>query len=1022
MARKDLTIIIMATLALAGAAFADSSDEPIDHLFRAGTLATRTDQITTAQPLNKADGDTIYLIGGPDRYDGRFEDAYGDPDWHGWVSEDFTTDPVTPWHVSDERVLVGSYSLVCGQLVSTPGGLTFGYGNDWKTAIIFTHEVADPGLPSELHLEGAMRVDTEPGYDFVYLQVHRDDGWENIDDGAVWDGTRTWALDFTTVMQAEDYSGSNQNEIQVRFYFESDPGYSDEDGLFDSDGAVWLDELLVQVDGTTVDFEDFEDGESQRWVEELIIGVGDFAQLYNNLQDLDPCRSNTSVQVAFVDDGVVVPGTGGTPGQTWRYGPGGYIVNNTGGLLGPDYKIQNGVVSPPLEWIDGHDAARLTFGVYMHEPMTTQSGGTMYLWWVRSTTSDDPAMLEFENWNNDLTVWYGPPVYANHGIDITSYLEPGRRWFQVRLEVWEAGWLFNVDGTDGTPHPYFDNVRIRSYPFAGPAINHDALYLAQDSFPEAGDIDMVELGNNSIRFDMARNISPDQHLRNDPGDSLFIDVVPVRAGSTLEQLPRMVVRMKANPLFDEYRQLPAGFSQDGEFVTGSVEGDSTWAASGLLVQDRYHFDLPDTGFFFPGDVIHYYFEAYDNLSGDIGHTMLPADTSGFASFVHDLDYPSDFICRGLPTLFSDTAGDQPRVLLWNDFANRGGENEWLFACNGAGMAEGVDFDVYYTNAPDAGEGNGLGGRATSAMLDGYDILLYTCGNSLAYTLGNGDFAVDPSLDIQLLDNWFARGGKKALFSGDDLVFDLTQKGAIGTSFISNYLGVQFLSRQLSNLIDGQVAPTVRAATGNSIIATVDEWVAYGGCLGINSFDAIETIGSATRLAEFTDRHDNGGVYPYAAVTYNVFDPNGAEVLLMPYDFMYLHNAPGYVPPPGFEGVAARSLILRDILASFGLPLSGPVGVETPEVAPLSLSVYPNPFNPAATIALNMPRAGHAKVKIYNLRGALVHVLHDGQLAAGRHELRWDGRDDSGARAASGIYFARAEAHGEMRTTRMAMVK
>jgi len=719
---------------------------------------------------------------------------------------------------------------------------------------------------------------------------------------------------------------------------------------------------------------------------------------------------------------VVVPGTGGTPCITWCYGPGGYIVNNTGGLLDPNYYLWNGIVSQPLEWLDTCDAAQMVFGVYMHEELTASSPGIAYVWRVRSTTSDDPAMLEWATWTNDLTVWYGPPVYVNHGIALTTYLTPGRRWFQIRLEAWESGWIWGYEGQDGTPAPYFDNVRVFTYPFAGPAMNYNPLFIAQDNFPSQGDLDFGNLASNSIRFDMARNISPNAHLRNDPGDSLYVDVVPVRAGSTMPQLPQMVVRMKANPVFDGVRVLPAGFSQNGAIITGAVEGDSTYADGGGLVADRYHFDLPDTGFFYPGDVIHYYFEAWDNQGGDIGHTLLPGDTSGFASFDHNLRFPSDFICRGLPTLHSASAGDQPKILLWNDFANRGGENEWSFALWNAGLREHEDFDVYYTNGPDAGEGNGLGGRATSAVLDGYDTLLYTSGDMFAYTLGNGDYATDPSQDLQVLDAWFLRGDKNAFFTGDDLVFDVTQKGAQGQSFINNYLGVLHLDRSVGEFIDNQTAPTVRAASGNGIFATCDRWVAYGGCLGINTFDALQTVGSAVRLAEFTDRAGNPGVYPYSAGSYYHNTLSNAEVILLPYDLMFVYNSPDYDPPVGMEGVSARALMLRDVLNYFGHQLGSPLGVDTPAPRPLEVAVFPNPFNPQTTLSLSLPRAGQVTVKIFNVRGELVRTLLDANLQAGRHDLTWDGRDGDGARSASGVYFAETKALGQTRVSRMAMIK
>lgn len=72
----------------------------------------------------------------------------------------------------------------------------------------------------------------------------------------------------------------------------------------------------------------------------------------------------------------------------------------------------------------------------------------------------------------------------------------------------------------------------------------------------------------------------------------------------------------------------------------------------------------------------------------------------------------------------------------------------------------------------------------------------------------------------------------------------------------------------------------------------------------------------------------------------------------------------------------------------------------------SLGNYPNPFNPSTTISFNTTTASPVSVKIYNIKGQLVKTLHRGELAAGRHELVWDGRDDSNRSVASGVYFTK----------------
>lgn len=83
---------------------------------------------------------------------------------------------------------------------------------------------------------------------------------------------------------------------------------------------------------------------------------------------------------------------------------------------------------------------------------------------------------------------------------------------------------------------------------------------------------------------------------------------------------------------------------------------------------------------------------------------------------------------------------------------------------------------------------------------------------------------------------------------------------------------------------------------------------------------------------------------------------------------------------------------------------------------------PNPFSPETTIAFNMPREGPADLRIYAPNGRLVRTLTREHREAGRHTVRWDGRDDSGRRAASGVYFYVLEAPGVEEHRRMVLLR
>jgi len=74
-----------------------------------------------------------------------------------------------------------------------------------------------------------------------------------------------------------------------------------------------------------------------------------------------------------------------------------------------------------------------------------------------------------------------------------------------------------------------------------------------------------------------------------------------------------------------------------------------------------------------------------------------------------------------------------------------------------------------------------------------------------------------------------------------------------------------------------------------------------------------------------------------------------------------------------------------------------------------LGNYPNPFNPWTAIQYELPDDGPASVSVYNTGGQLVRVLVSGPQRGGRHEAGWDGLDDSGRAAASGVYLCRLQA-------------
>jgi hypothetical protein len=80
--------------------------------------------------------------------------------------------------------------------------------------------------------------------------------------------------------------------------------------------------------------------------------------------------------------------------------------------------------------------------------------------------------------------------------------------------------------------------------------------------------------------------------------------------------------------------------------------------------------------------------------------------------------------------------------------------------------------------------------------------------------------------------------------------------------------------------------------------------------------------------------------------------------------------------------------------------------------PVLHGAVPNPFNPSTDLRFTLPHEARVDLRVYDVSGRLVRVLADGQLPAGEHAVHWNGRDDGGRAAASGVYYVRLAADGE----------
>ena len=101
--------------------------------------------------------------------------------------------------------------------------------------------------------------------------------------------------------------------------------------------------------------------------------------------------------------------------------------------------------------------------------------------------------------------------------------------------------------------------------------------------------------------------------------------------------------------------------------------------------------------------------------------------------------------------------------------------------------------------------------------------------------------------------------------------------------------------------------------------------------------------------------------------------------------------------------------------------------EPPPASTALLQNYPNPFNPETWIPFELSEDAEVTVSIYNVEGARIRTLHLGERATGRYRDRdraayWDGANERGEPAASGMYICELRAGAHRGTRRMVIRK
>jgi len=921
----------------------------------------------------------------------------------GWVTVDRTAQTEWYFHVDNFSVmpagfyaLEGQQSLWCGadsELNDVCGGYWPGYGNNWDQTWETDNCLAATG---EVALEFEMKWSTEAGYDKVFLEYdHCDNIWQNFPGyGAVYHGSGHAYI--TQYIPAALHGGN----LRLRFRFDSDEMWSDEDSRIQSSGAAIIDRLIVRDGGVTlVPYENFEDeavGDmtSDDWYASTPTPYGDFGGLYPGISTLqeDPCGADLTCVWTFFQGSVYDYSCRGQPQQQavpYENQRGQYIANE--------------IWSPWIPWSYGAGGSdvKLEFDVYRDLALTDL---VFYTWSIRSRdfSCSDP-------WRNHSYIYYGNSKDWIRSIHSIGDLIP---WWTDEIQIsigvvdlygrWGANLGYPVPCHSQAP--LVDNITLYRAPTEGPQWAVRDVETFQDNFPEDGTI------TGTGRADMGLDIHPVESSGILPGDSAV-----VRVDDPVNGVNYAYCYVTVTPTGQPTK---TGAALSGDLTRYPWTGSITMAGSDWDIIRMYGYGGPEfsidlnDNLFTPGDTIYF---VYSAISADGGGT-----TTYFSHPIgqtHDanlaFENPMEF--QILPGGGYLRGGD---VLYVDGMNLRGSQQFFNSAFDRLGIRDLVD--RYDIRDPSSLGSNRPGSRVKgiSQLLQCYRKIIWDTGNMTAGVLGDGgaigfDKSDDGNLLFSFLHGLQTTGG--VYFSGDNIASWL-DRYSIYYGGLRAYIPYVLVTDDHKQVGLGHT-PLVIGDPGGCFYSPMgpDTLIAYSQCPRVSvAFDVIEEPGGGAD-AYYHHASTTGG----AIVTNTTTNPNAQDVTVVLSGFSY-YSIRDNRPP---SGVPDRAVHLQHILNCLGNVVSDPVATGPDAYTNSLLQNRPNPFNPTTTIEYSIASRSHVSLKIYDVSGRLVRTLIDEVQSPGSvKSISWHGQNDSGQQVSSGVYFYRLEAGNFTQTRKMVLLK
>ncbi len=943
----------------------------------------------------------------------------------------------------------GEWALWCGSDGTWEGapiecgswmpGYAPGYGDQWDCQIKLQLSFS---ISTGCSIFFDPRYDTECKYDYFYLDAYKDGTWTTIamfnassnNPGPNCGDVQKPLPDYfrnTDVGQpnSADWQARSvaerpafgawvpatkvQSPPIFRWRFYSDGAWSDADGRGNTDGAAWIDNVLVISDLGGQYFEDFEHGSwntlvSRGWSKINPPGVIDHWYLRHDPDPPYEGGDGGDRTTCLLDSSIVYrarPEQGYPTGVAWRNG---WFYR----LKSPTIPIPSGAMGT---------GCVVQYDQFMcAKEITCDYTDTKVRFYDRRYNAWCPWI------NIDGFILYGGCFFWNFDRveDVTKFYGDFADSMQFAWELMDISQPNDAcRGKHGGTDNIIDNVSIGFYDGTATMFTARVIDIFQDTFHD--DLPLY----NSF-FDV---YDPDTlaHYRN------------------------------FNNRLQKDRQFNLDVSDKDGLVAvrlyGSINKGASWTYVNMTQGKPLDPNNPALGAeyyatFYPTDFglqrwpkgteIWYYVWAQDAL-GNQGYFPARANPNHPD---HTGDVNSYFEVSILP-MYPPSYTD-PKILLVDGYGRRNYDFSQCFARDDSILPLE---DIYEMTLRDAGycydkfDISGAGSNVhihpdfMRPELDPgmYDAIVWFTGPYFS------NYLVDKEVQEWLL-SWLTEGGKLVM-AGDRVAYCFDDAGAgedsLGGKFIECILGTDYIEEMPSAFTQPYVylqAPTTIYVDGQPVNLRnyFNKVLVYRQCPFLRDMSHVRAKSeielcpgwTAQAFMDVIGTTYDGGIY--------VETGTGGKVVFINYDFSGFINhrmqaCSGTVPQgrPGFtpDTYYGRVEVLRTALeVLLGLPSKGTggggtAGTDTRTEFRWALDQNtPNPMTDATTIRFEVARTSDVSIKVYNAMGQLVKTLASKRYEPGRYQVSWDGTNDYGQRVSSGVYWYKMEA-GDFQATRKVLV-